>query len=280
MNRARYTPIFALIFVFCATVALAKGNVERDSVVVEPTEGVAMTILESDSPLLVEKRRAKRGLSDLTTQFVPARQWIVGATASYTTHSHDDFGFLVIEGVNSVGYGVSFSPMFSYAIANNMALGARCDFSRDLFALDNAELNYGDDETGLHLVVDDYYIITQRFSSMAIWRQYLPLGKSRRFALFNEVRAEVGYSVSKFAMDSPVTGTFATTMDYGLAINPGIVAFATNSVAVEVSVGVFGVSYSKTEQVHNQVSTGTSQSAMIDCQINLFAIGLGVSYYF
>ena len=88
-----------------------------------------------------------------------------------------------------------------------------------------------------------------------------------------------GGSQSKFAADSPVHGTFSESVDVGLGISPGIVAFASNTMAIEVNVGVMGVQYSRTKQVHNQVETGKSTASYMNFSVNLFSIGLGVSFY-
>jgi hypothetical protein len=62
-------------------------------------------------------------------------------------------------------------------------------------------------------------------------------------------------------------------------VSPGIVAFASNIMAIEVNVGVMGVQYSRTKQVHNQVETGKTSTSYMNFSINLLSIGLGVSFY-
>jgi hypothetical protein len=93
------------------------------------------------------------------------------------------------------------------------------------------------------------------------------------------MQLSVGVSRSKFATDSPVRGTFSKSFDVGLGINPGIIAFASNVMAVEVNVGVMGIQYSHTKQVHNQVSTGDTKASFMNFSVNLLSIGLGVSFY-
>ena len=64
-----------------------------------------------------------------------------------------------------------------------------------------------------------------------------------------------------------------------LGISPGIVAFATNNMAVEVNVGVMGISYTHTKQVHNQVTVGKRNTSMMNFKVNIFSIGLGMAFY-
>lgn len=226
-----------------------------------------------------EERRARRGLVEMGNVFVPKGQWIFGGTASYSTHDNNQYKLLLLEDINSTGYTVKVSPMVAYAVADNMAVGGRFNYDRTFMRIDSASLSFGDEETGTHISTDFYYALKHSYSAGAIWRQYIPLGANRRFALFNEVQLSMGASRSKFATDSPVRGTFSKSFDMGLSINPGVIAFATNVMAVEVNVGVMGLQFSHTKQVHNQVATGKSNASFMNFSVNLFSIGLGVSFY-
>ena len=46
-----------------------------------------------------------------------------------------------------------------------------------------------------------------------------------------------------------------------------------------MNVGVMGIQYSHTKQVHNQVSTGDTKASFMNFSVNLLSIGLGVSFY-
>ena len=63
-------------------------------------------------------------------------------------------------------------------------------------------------------------------------------------------------------------------------MDPGLIVFLTDRFAVEMNVGVFGVDYRWSEQVHNQVQTGTADAASAGFMINLLSMGVGISYYF
>ena len=89
----------------------------------------------------------------------------------------------------------------------------------------------------------------------------------------------LGGHQKKFAADSPVRGTYETGYSVSLGVSPGLVAFATNSMAVEVNVGVMGISYTHAHQDHNRVREGDVKSSLMNFKINLLSIGLGVSFY-
>ena len=235
----------------------------------------------TDSPAgpAVEEMRRQRGLVDISHVFVPEGQWIFGGTASYSAHANDDYTFFIVEKINSDGYTFKVSPLIGYALRNNMALGMRFVYGRSLLKVDSGELNLGDEESGTHLTAEYYYSLKHSYSAAAIWRQYIPLGRNRRIALFNEMSPTLGGHQKKFAADSPVRGTYETGYSVSLGVSPGLIAFATNTMAVEVNVGVMGLSYTHAHQDHNRVREGDVKSSLMNFKINLLSIGLGVSFY-
>ena len=227
----------------------------------------------------VNWRRSQRGLIDVKNMFIPRGQWIFGGTASYSTQTNDSYTFLVFEDIGSDGYTFKISPLVAYAVKDNMAFGARVSYSRSLTKVDSGEINLGDEESGTHIKADYYYSLKHSYSISAIWRQYIPLGNNKRFAIFNETSITAGAHQKKFAANDPVRGTYETGYSISLDISPGLIAFITNTTAVEVNVGVMGLSYSSTQQSHNRVYTGRVTSSGLNFNINLLAIGLGMSFY-
>ena len=58
-----------------------------------------------------------------------------------------------------------------------------------------------------------------------------------------------------------------------------MIAFVNDHLAVELNVGMLGLKYSQTDQIHNQVETGTRRASQINFNVNILAIGFGVAYY-
>ncbi|MFI3302038.1 MAG: hypothetical protein SNH35_05840 [Rikenellaceae bacterium] len=227
----------------------------------------------------IEQRRQNRGLVAMDNLFVPKGQWIVGIAGSYSTHSNDNYSLLVVEDIRSNGYNISASPMVSYAVKNNLTVGARMEYGRTLMKVDNATLSIGDDDSSIDLSIVDIYSISQSFQGKATLRQYIPVGHTKRFSMFSEVQFGLGGSRSKYAFDSPVQGTYAKSVDVSLNVMPGIIAFATNNIAFEVTVGALGVSFSHEDQIQNQVYTGSMNSSSMSFTVNLFSIGLGAVFF-
>ncbi len=232
----------------------------------------------ADSPTINELRE-RRGLVDVKHVFVPAGQWIFGGTASYSTHVNSSYTFLIIEGIDSDGYTFKISPLIGYAPRDNMAFGMRFIYSRTLLRVNGGALNLGDEESGTNITAEYYYSLKHSYSVAAIWRQYIPLGRNKRFALFNEMSLTAGGHQTKFAADSPVRGTYETGTSIALGVSPGLIAFATNFVAIEVNIGVMGISYTHSHQVKNQVQTADLRTSNMNFRINPLSIGLGVSFH-
>ena len=253
--------------------------VAAETAVTETVVAPAESLTPVDDPMTVNAARSRRGLVSTNNVFVPQGQWIFGGYASYSTHSNDNYTFVVFENINSDGYTFKVSPMISYALRDNMALGLRFIYGRTLLRVDGGELNLGDEDSGTHITADYYYSLKHSYSVAAIWRQYIPLGRNKRFALFNEMSLAVGGHQAKFAADTPLRGTYETGYEVSLGVSPGLIAFATNTLAVEINVGVMGISYNRTHQIQNQVETADVQSSFMNFKINLLSIGLGVSFY-
>ncbi len=226
-----------------------------------------------------QDRYRRRGITELSNIFVPRGQWVLGASVSYSTHTNNDYTLMVIEGIDSEGYTFRVSPMVAYALRSNMALGLRATYGRTNLTIDKADLTFGDEVTGTEIVVDRYKSVRHSYVISAIWRQYIPLGRSKRFALFNEMSLGAGGSQSIFAAGQPVKGTYETGYTLALGISPGLMAFASNDVAIEVNVGVMGVSYSRIRQVHNQVTVGHRSTSGMNFKVNIFTIEVGVAFY-
>jgi hypothetical protein len=122
-------------------------------------------------------------------------------------------------------------------------------------------------------------MLKHSYDVAAIWRQYIPLGRNRRIALFAEFQVAMGGSESKFAEGSPIRGTYSKGFDLSIGANPGVVAFITNNMALELNVGMLGLGYSHNKQVHNQVTTGKSSSSAMNFKVNILSIGMGVAFY-
>lgn len=220
-----------------------------------------------------------QGMRNITMEkFVPKGQWIVGSSISYSQSEQKDYNFLVIESVSGEGYSFKLSPLLCYAFADNMAAGGRFAYKRSLMKVDEMGLEIGDD---LSFNLNDVYSLSHTYSGVAMFRNYISLGKSKRFALFNETQLTLEGGQSKFVngKGDELTGTFSKSFGVSLGACPGMVAFINNYTAVEVSIGVLGLNYSHTRQVTDQIHVANQSSSSVNFKINIFSIGMGIAFY-
>jgi hypothetical protein len=222
-------------------------------------------------------QRYDRGFDLNSTTFVEKGSWMVGGSVGYSTHKNTDYQFLIIEDINSNGYRFSVSPVFCYMIKDNMGLGMRFSYSRNLLNVDTANISI--DEIDIN--VKDYQTLSHNFSATAVYRNYIPLGNSKRFAIFSETQLGYGRGEAKL-MDghgNSILGTYEESSNVTLGVCPGLIAFLNDHIALELNVGMLGLNYSHVDQVHNQVYTGSRSTTSINFKVNIFAIGFGIACY-
>ena len=266
----KFINLFTLLLFALPCVVVAKGQE------VKP-QSDTVAVASKDTPQYSHSlRRQNRGVANIRTEFVPKGQWVFGGSVSYSTHTNNNYTFLIVEDIESNGYQFKVTPLVGYAYSKNALVGVRFGYSRGLTELDKASLSITSLDNSY------FYSLKHSYNVEALWRNYIPLGRdNKRFALFAEVGLAMGGSQSKLASgpSNSISGTYATSFDVALGVNPGISAFLTNNMAIEVNVGVLGFNYSNTRQVSNQVVTGGVSSSQMNFKVNIFSIGLGASFY-
>lgn len=221
-------------------------------------------------------QRIDRGI--MQSVFIPKGQWMTGGTVSYSEHEEDNLNFLVIKNVTGLGYTFNVSPYVGYFFKDNIAAGVRLGYNRTYLDMANFELNLGED---FNISLKDLYYLEHQYEVSGFLRTYMPIGKSKIFGLFNEVRLTYGYGVGKNSTgsDTEYDGTFERSHNLQIGIAPGMTAFVTDWSAVEVSVGVMGYNFKWQNQKTNQIETGTRRTSSGNFKINLFSINIGMTFY-
>lgn len=223
-------------------------------------------------------QRYDRGYSMSNSgSFVKKGTWMAGGTASYSFHNNEDYNLLIIEDINSTGYGVNVSPAFCYMVRNNMGIGMRVEYGRNMLKLDDAHVDIED----VSLDVKDYHWIKQMINAKFILRNYIPLGDSKRFAMFTESQLSFGYGQAK-VMNGNLQypqGAYDDITNLSINLCPGLMAFADEHFAIELSLKMLGLSINHVEQTKNQVYYGSRNSTAINFRINVLTVGFGLYYY-
>lgn len=210
--------------------------------------------------------------------FVPKGQWITGVSVGYSQSSQNNYQFLVIENLNGDTYSFKVSPMLMYAFKDNLAAGGRFSYKRQRMRLDNVSVVL-DSETSYD--VDHLYAINHSYYTTACFRNYLSLGNSTRFGLFNEVQIGIGGGQSKIENGTGIdlSGTFERSFSFDVGLAPGLIMFLNNYSAIEVNVGVLGFSYDHTRSVTDQIYVADRKIKSANFKVNLFSITFGCTFY-
>jgi len=114
-------------------------------------------------------------------------------------------------------------------------------------------------------------------------RNYLPLGKGT-FYLFNETNLEFSYGseVRELENADDINRVVQNTYELQLGIQPGISAFITDLVAVEVGTSVLGLSSKYTQITENgdEDNQGYKFENEVSFKVDLLRLFLGITFYF
>lgn len=213
-----------------------------------------------------------------SSPFIKKGTWSVGGTAKYSQHINDKYSMLVISNINSEGYNISVKPKLMYAFNDNMEAGIKFSYGRSMLDLASADLSIAQ----IEMNAADCYQIQHKFSAFGVFRAYIPLGNSKRVAMFADLHLGGSFKQGKAfnAGGEQVSGTYNQSYSLQLGVDPGLITFLTERLAVEMNIGVFGLSYDWSNQIHNQVENGNSDAASAGFMVNFLSIGVGLSYYF
>ena len=191
-----------------------------------------------------------RGIGRSKSVFIPKGTIGAGVSFSYNNYSIGnaaaDAGYSMLFNLlgdihgNLLSFGIS--PYASYFIADNLSVGARFDYDRSSMGLNNLSLSLSDE---LGFSVKDFNYFKQAYTGALTLRTYLPFANSKRFAMFTEIRATGGYGQAEsYKLDEgDKFGTYQDIYSFELGLVPGLCAFVTNEVALEVAVGLLGFNY-------------------------------------
>ena len=234
-----------------------------------------------------------RGIGRSKSVFIPKGTIGAGVSFSYNNYSIGnaaaDAGYSMLFNLlgdihgNLLSFGIS--PYASYFIADNLSVGARFDYDRSSMGLNNLSLSLSDE---LGFSVKDFNYFKQTYTGALTLRTYLPFANSKRFAMFTEIRATGGYGratggygqAESYKLDEgDKFGTYQDIYSFELGLVPGLCAFVTNEVALEVAVGLLGFNYQKVAQHTNQVDYSEMERSGANFKLNIFSISFGLSFY-
>ncbi len=271
----------AAIFVAAMTAAapqcVAQEIVRKNLYTFNP-DSVEKVIVGADtvSVIIPERNfgRYHRGLFNYL--FIPKGKWGFGLTASYGELTTEDSSILsILTNLDFNGKTYSINPYISYFIRHNQSVGLRFNYTRGVADLANLSVDFDGD---LNFSIKDVSYYSQSFATSAFYRNYIGIGNSRRFAIFNEVDLAFSSGSSNFrriyAGEPKSTRTYITKAS--LNFSPGVCVFIQEYVAATVSFGVFGLNMRNEHQWTDGVDEGSRFTSGANFRFNIFNINFGM----
>jgi len=225
-------------------------------------------------------RNSERGVVTISESkpFLSKGHAMIGGSAVFSMQKADNYSFAVVSGLNSKNYKLNLTPGFMVALTDDLAIGAVVVYKRNLFDIASAGVKLADTS----IDIKDYYSLNQEYGGGFFCRKYLGLGNNGRFAFF--VDGILSYTAGQGKIHNnqkgQIVGTYETSGNVGLNVNPGLAAHLGEHFALSAGIGLIGVNYSWVNQTHNQVAQGSRNGFNASYTFNLFALGVGAYYCF
>lgn len=273
--------IALLMAVLCTVAVTMSGQVVRKDSLTRQRNAEMLdekVIVGSDTVSIIIPEhnfgRYDRGLYNYL--FIPKGQWSFGLSASYGELNTDDVQVLnMLKNVDFKGKIYSIQPTIGYFIRNNQSVGIKLTYSRGTADLANLAVDFDDD---INFKLKDVSYYTESYVIGGFYRNYVGLGRDKRFGVFNEVDLSFQSGSSRFKRlynDEP-KNTRTTVTQVSLNFSPGVAVFIQDNVAFNVSFGVFGVKWRKEHQLTNGIDEGTRFSSGANFRFNIFNINFGL----
>lgn len=226
--------------------------------------------------------RYDRGLFNYL--FIPKGQWMFGVTASYGEFDADDIEILqAVSDFNFKGKQYSIKPMIGYFFRNNQSIGIKFDYTRAEADLGSMTFNMGDN---LSFSIKDISYYSSKYTMGVFYRNYVGLGKAKRFGVFNEAALTFGGGSARFKRpyNEVMRDTRSNYTTAELTFSPGVCVFIMDYLSFNVSFGVFGVHLTNEKQNtytegSNDVEKSSRFSSGANFKFNLFNINFGLGVH-
>lgn len=235
-------------------------------------------IIDGDtvSMILPERNfgRYDRGLYNY--MFIPKGRWAFGLTASYGELNTEDIQVLnILKDLDFNGKIYSINPTISYFFKHNQSIGLRFNYSHGTADLNKLALDFDED---LNFNIHDVKYVQESFAAGIFYRNYIGLGPSKRFGVFNEVDLSFQTGNNRFNRihDGVMKETNTDIVQASLNFSPGMAVFIQDYVAFNVSFGIFGLNWRKEHQMTDGVDEGTRFSSGANFRFNIFNINFGL----
>ncbi len=298
MNRNIFiTFIICLCAIFPSQRAAASGDIMEHIPIIgamarSPKIALDSTIMDNPAlketvivgrdtvPVILPQKnygRYDRGLFNYL--FIPKGQWSFGLMASYGEFNTDNYQVLsLLKNLDLKIKAYSLQPSVMYFFDNNQAIGLKFNYTRMYADLPNLSVDF-DGSISFDLQNISYY--STSYTASLVYRNYVGLGRERRFGVFNDVDLSFGSGSSRFKRyyGGELRDTRTNSMTASLNFSPGVCVFIMDYVSFNISFGVFGIRLHHEKQLTDGVEEGSRFSSGANFRFNIFNINFGMAVY-
>lgn len=298
MNRSIFiTFIICLCAIFPSQRAAASGDIMEHIPIIgamarSPKIALDSTIMDNPAlketvivgrdtvPVILPQKnygRYDRGLFNYL--FIPKGQWSFGLMASYGEFNTDNYQVLsLLKNLDLKIKAYSLQPSVMYFFDNNQAIGLKFNYTRMYADLPNLSVDF-DGSISFDLQNISYY--STSYAASLVYRNYVGLGRERRFGVFNDVDLSFGSGSSRFKRyyGGELRDTHTNSMTASLNFSPGVCVFIMDYVSFNISFGVFGIRLHHEKQLTDGVEEGSRFSSGANFRFNIFNINFGMAVY-
>lgn len=172
----------------------------------------------------------------------------------------------------------SLQPSISYFFDNNQAVGLKFNYTRMNLDLPSLMVDFDDD---INFSLSDVSYYSTSFTTSVVYRNYVGLGRERRFGVFNDVDLSFGTGTSRFKRyyGGKLRDTRTNSTTASINFSPGVCVFIMDYVSFNVSFGVFGIKLHQEKQITDGVEEGSRFSSGANFRFNIFNINFGMAVY-
>lgn len=230
------------------------------------------TLMEGADTLGEKGRRLSQRL------FISKGELGMGMQFSYLDLSSGDSEILMlIRNLNAYGTSFSVTPYFAYAVKDNHAVGLKLRVSKTDAGISSADLSLLSDD--LSLSVEDVQGHSNSLQSSVFYRSYVGLDPHGRFGLFSDLSLGYTHSKTSYTYNSASLDAFTVSDKLKLGIHPGLEVFIMNNVSTHFSIGIGGISYTRSKYYRNDEPVGTRDVSKARFMLDITDISMGLTIH-
>lgn len=224
----------------------------------------------------ITKDSTKMGRQLKSYVIIPKKEWQVGVQVAYADISSNNSEYmLLLDGINANGSIFRITPIVSFAVKDNQALGLRFQYTAANATVDKGTLDL---LGNLSFDVNGVRLKSRTMGGQVYYRNYVGLDRRGRVGFFWDTI--LGYSRTKnqFQIGDP-NDAYSLNKRLSLSFAPGVVYFPMNSVSAHVSVGVGNVSYNNVSVFDHGEKTGSRNFWKAQLKLSLLDVNLGITIH-